>query len=143
MADSESIYSRCAPWLLSVLRIIAAFLFMLHGSQKLFGFPVNQPFPAFPLFSLLGVAGILEFFGGFLLLIGVFTRITAFVLSGQMAVAYFMQHAPKGFWPVLNQGELAVIFCFIFLYLSAAGAGPLSVDAHWRCELATDPSSTG
>jgi putative oxidoreductase len=113
--------------LLSVLRIITALLFMQHGGQKLFGFPA-PPSAEFALFSLMGLAGILEFFGGLLILLGLFTRPVAFLLSGQMAVAYFMAHAPEGFWPVLNHGELAVLYCFIFLYLSLAGGGPWSLD---------------
>jgi putative oxidoreductase len=100
---------------------------MEHGGQKLFGFPAPPP-AEFALFSLMGLAGILEFFGGLLILLGLFTRPVAFLLSGQMAVAYFMAHAPEGFWPLLNHGELAVLYCFIFLYLSLAGGGPWSAD---------------
>src|ERR1051325_7216053 len=95
------------PRVQSVLRIIAAFLFMAHGAQKLFGF-LGPPGP-FPALSLFGVGGILEFFGGLLLLIGLFTRPVAFILCGEMAVAYFMAHAPGGFWPLQNKGELAVL----------------------------------
>ena len=113
---------------LSVLRIITAFLFMEHGAQKLFGFFLVPGKHAFPLFSLMGVAGILEFFGGLLILIGLFTRPVAFILSGEMAVAYFMSHAPRGPWPILNGGELAVQWCFLFLYLVFAGAGAWSLD---------------
>jgi putative oxidoreductase len=101
---------------------------MAHGSQKLFGFPDTQHVVAIQLFSLLGLAAILEFFGGLLLLIGFFTRPVAFVLSGLMAVAYFMAHAPQGFWPLMNKGELGVILCFVFLYLAVAGGGSWSVD---------------
>jgi putative oxidoreductase len=100
---------------------------MQHGGQKLLGFPA-PPQSAHPLFSLIGLAGILELFGGLFLLIGLFSRPIAFLLSGQMAVAYFMAHAPHGFWPLLNRGELAVIYCFVFLYLSVAGGGALSID---------------
>lgn len=121
-------WSRCAPVLLSVLRIVAAFLFMQHGAQKLFEFPAWQG-PPVKLMSLGGVAGVLEFFGGLLLLVGLFTRPVAFVLSGLMAFAYFLGHASKGFWPVLNGGELAALYCFLFLYYSAAGGGPWSLDA--------------
>jgi putative oxidoreductase len=121
-----------APRLLSVLRIVAAFLFMAHGTQKLFGVPAREPRPPVELFSLVGVAGVLEVFGGLLLLLGLFTRPVAFVLSGMMAVAYFRSHAPEGFWPLLNRGEAAVLFCFLFLYLAAAGAGPWSLDARLR-----------
>lgn len=117
-----------APQLLSVLRIVAALLFIAHGTQKLFGFPTNQPSPTFPLFTMLGMAGILETLGGFLLLLGLFTRPVAFVLSGEMAVAYFTAHAPRNFWPILNGGEVAILFCFTFLYFVAAGGGAWSLD---------------
>jgi len=119
----------CAGWaprLLSVLRLITGFLFMEHGGMKLFGFPA--PMGDISLFSLLGLAGVLEAFGGFLILIGLFTRPVAFLLSGEMAFAYFMAHAPHGFWPVLNHGEPAVLYCFIYLYLAAAGGGAWSAD---------------
>ena len=122
----KSTFSRLAPHLLSVLRIVAAFTFMAHGTQKLFGFPASGP--QFPMMSLLGAAGILEAFGGLLMLLGLFTRPVAFVLSGEMAAAYFMQHAPRGSWPLVNGGELAVLYCFLWLYFSAAGPGPWSVD---------------
>lgn len=121
-----------AAWagrLLSALRIVAAFLFMAHGTQKLFGWPVSEPRDPAPLFSLMGLAGVLEVFGGLLLLLGLFTRPVAFVLAGEMAVAYFKSHAPQGFWPILNRGELAVLYCFLLLYLAAVGAGPWSLDA--------------
>ena len=116
-----------APRLLSLLRIVAGFLFMLHGAQKLLGFPAPFPMPL-PAFSLFWFAGVLELVGGALILIGLFTRPVAFVLSGEMAFAYFMGHAPKNFWPVLNGGDAAILYCFVFLYLAAAGAGPWSVD---------------
>jgi putative oxidoreductase len=129
MADLNSFYGTWGPRLLSVLRIVAALLLMQHGAQKLFGFPAGpQPRPVPALLSLQGVAGVLEFFGGLLLLLGLFTRPVAFVLSGLLAVAYFMAHAPQGFWPVLNRGELAALYSFVFLYLAAAGGGPWSVD---------------
>jgi putative oxidoreductase len=120
-----------APYLLSILRIIVAFLFMQVGSAKLFAFPaaVMPGGGTAPAGSLPWVAGMLEVFGGALLLVGLFTRPVAFILSGEMAVAYFLAHAPHGFWPVLNQGAPAVFYCFVFLYLSAAGAGAWSVDA--------------
>jgi len=119
------------PHLLSVLRIVAAFLFMQVGTAKLFALPgaVMPGGGTAPLGSLAGIAGVLETFGGLLLLIGLFTRPVAFLLSGEMAVAYFYAHAPQGFWPVLNQGAPAALYSFLFLYLSAAGAGPWSVDA--------------
>ena len=114
--------------LLSILRIVAALLFMAHGTQKLFAWPVGEPQSTVPLFSLMGLAGLLETFGGLLLALGLFTRPVAFVLAGEMAVAYFMAHAPRGFWPILNGGELPVLFCFLFLYLAAAGGGSWSLD---------------
>ncbi len=119
-----------APYLLSILRIVAAFLFMQVGTAKLFAFPaaIMPDGGTVPIASLAGIAGILETFGGLLLFVGLFTRPVAFVLSGEMAVAYFIGHAPQGFWPVLNQGAPAVFYSFLFLYLSAAGPGPWSVD---------------
>jgi putative oxidoreductase len=124
--------SSWAPRLRSILRIVAAFLFMAHGTQKLFAFPVNQPRPVVDLMSQAGLAGVLETFGGALLLLGLFSRPVAFILAGEMAVAYFQAHAPRSFWPVLNAGEPAVLFCFLYLYLAAAGPGPWSLDALWR-----------
>ncbi len=132
MAVPNNFYSTWAPRILSILRLIAAFLFIAHGSQKLFGYPssgqASQPFLWFPT----GIAGILEFFGGLLLLLGLFTRPMSFILSGQMAVAYFMAHAGGGFWPLLNRGELAVLYCFLFLYFTFAGGGEWSLDNLWR-----------
>ena len=118
-----------APYLQSVLRIVAAFTFITHGTQKLFAMPLAQPRPAVELMSQMGLAGVLEVFGGTLILLGLFTRPVAFILSGQMAVAYFQAHFPRSFWPVLNGGEPAVLFCFLYLYFAAAGAGPWSLDA--------------
>lgn len=117
-----------APKLLSVLRIVAGFMFMMHGAQKLLSFPMPMAQPI-DLFSLLGLAGVLELVGGFLLLIGLGTRVVAFVLSGEMAFAYFIGHASKGgFWPIVNRGELAALYCFVFLYIAAAGGGEWSVE---------------
>jgi putative oxidoreductase len=116
------------PYLLSVLRMVAAFLFIAHGTQKLFAFPASEPRSAVALMSLMGAAGVLETFGGALMLLGLFTRPVAFVLSGQMAYAYFTQHAPRDTWPLLNGGELAVLYCFLWLFFVAAGPGPLSLD---------------
>ena len=117
-----------APRLLSVLRIITAFLFLQHGTAKLFGFPHVAFFDELSLFSLIGFAGLLEVVGGLLLVLGLFTRPVAFILSGEMAFAYFIGHAPKGLIPLLNGGEPAILFCFIFLYLAAAGGGAWSFD---------------
>jgi putative oxidoreductase len=120
-----------APYLLSILRIVAAFLFIQFGTAKVFGLPapIMPGGGTAPVGSLAWVAGMLETFGGLLLLIGLLTRPVAFILAGEMAVAYFYGHAPQGFWPVLNQGSPAILFCFLFLYLSAAGPGPWSLDA--------------
>ena len=120
-----------APYLLSVLRIVAAFVFFQVGSAKIFAFPaaVMPEGGTAPLTSLAGVAGTLEVVGGTLLLLGLFTRPVAFLVSGEMAFAYFIGHAPQGFWPVLNGGQPAILFCFIWLYISAAGPGPWSIDA--------------
>jgi putative oxidoreductase len=123
-----------ATWtlpLLSVLRIVAAFLFIEHGTQKWLDFPAPRPSPIV-LWSLGGVAGLMELVGGLFLLAGLFTRPVAFLLSGLMAFAYFIAHAPRGFWPILNGGELAALYCFVFLYLAAAGGGPWSLDRWMR-----------
>ena len=119
-------WSSCAPFLLSALRIVAAFLIVQFGTAKLFAFPttVLPGGATATLASLPGAAGVLEIFGGALLLVGLFTRPVAFLLSGEMAFAYFIGHAPRGFWPVANHGHPVVMFCFVWLYLSAAGAGP-------------------
>jgi putative oxidoreductase len=121
-------WSLTAPVLLGVLRIVTGVLFAMHGSAKLLGFPPEVAHPV-ALFSLMGLAGVLELVGGILLAIGLQTRVVAFVLSGEMAFAYFMGHAPKGFLPIVNRGELAVMWCFVFLYLSAAGAGAFAIDS--------------
>jgi putative oxidoreductase len=118
-----------AAYVLSVLRIVTGFLFLQHGTQKLFGYPKPPPGGRPPLASLYGVAGLLELAGGILILIGFLTRPVAFLLSGEMAVAYFTVHAPQGFWPTKNEGEAAVYYCFLFLYFIFAGAGPWSLDA--------------
>lgn len=118
-----------APYLRSVLRIVAAFTLMAHGTQKLFAFPVTEARQPVALVSLMGLAGVLEAFGGLLLLVGLCTRPVAFLLSGMMAVAYFMAHAADGFWPILNHGEMAVLYCFVWLYIAGAGPGPWSLDA--------------
>ena len=115
---------RGRPYVLSILRIVAALLFLQSGLIKLFGFPEAGP----PLEGLLILAAVIETFGSLLLLVGLFTRLAALIMSGEMAFAYFMTHAPRSFYPVVNAGELAVLFCFIFLYFAFAGGGPLSVD---------------
>ena len=126
---STQFFDKWTPYALGLLRIITGFLFLQHGSSKLLGMPHNAMFDGLQLMSLMGAAGVLELVGGTLILIGLFTRPVAFILSGQMAVAYFMAHAPSGILPILNQGELAVLFSFVFLYFSVAGAGKLSIDA--------------
>src|SRR6185312_2697334 len=127
MSNVSAFWSRWSPVLLGLLRLIVGFLFIEHGSMKLFGFPGAGDHKV-ELASLMGFAGILEFVGGGLILIGLFTRPVAFILAGEMAFAYFMAHAPGGFWPVLNGGEAAVFYCFVFLYFSSAGGGAISVD---------------
>lgn len=117
------------PRVQSVMRIILGFLLLAHGTQKLFEFPAPGPGGAVAPLSLIGVAGILELVGGVLLILGLFTRPVAFLLSGLMAVAYFMAHAPQGFWPLLNKGETAVLYCFAFFFLAFAGGGAWSLDA--------------
>ena len=130
MWTSSKLLSEWSPRLLSVLRIVAALLFLEHGMAKLFGFPHVASFDGLQLFSLLSLAGVLEVVGGVALLLGFYTRIAAFILSGEMAVAYFMGHAPHGLFPLLNHGEAAILYCFAFLYLCAAGAGPWSLDEY-------------
>lgn len=131
--QSETIkhWSNWHPQILSILRIVAAWIFILAGTSKLFAFPIGIP-PnggTVPLFTQIGIGGILETFGGLLLLLGLFTRPVAFLLSGEMAVAYFQFHFPINFWPVINNGTPAILFCFVWLYFSSVGAGPWSIDA--------------
>jgi putative oxidoreductase len=148
VATADSFFVKWSPRLLSVLRIIAAFMLIQHGAQKLFGVPAAPPPPqqaaqqnaqqqpaaqkpsGMPPMML--VAGALELFGGLLFLFGLFTRPVAFLLSGELAVAYFTAHAPHGFWPLLNQGELAALYSFLFLYFAVAGGGEWSIDRVWR-----------
>ncbi|MDZ4371523.1 MAG: DoxX family protein [Phenylobacterium sp.] len=118
-----------SPRVLSLLRIIAALLFMQHGLMKLFEFPGPQPGAPDPLPPMLLAAAWIEVVGGGLIAVGLLTRAAAFLCSGMMAVAYFMAHASQGFWPALNGGELAILFCFVFFYLVFAGPGPWSLDA--------------
>jgi putative oxidoreductase len=123
-----------SPRARAVLRIVTGYLLIPHGTAKLLGVPYQPMFDGLQLFSLMGLAGILEVLGGTLFLIGLFTRPVAFILCGFMATAYFMGHASQGhgLLPLLNQGELAVLYCFVFLYFVFAGAGAWSVDAAWR-----------
>ncbi len=111
----------------NALRVVAGFLYAQHGAQKLFGVLDREPVES--LMSLMGAAGVIEFFGGVLLMLGLFTRPVAFICSGQMAVAYFMVHVPQGFWPILNGGELAAFYCFTWLFFFTHGPGRYSVDA--------------
>jgi putative oxidoreductase len=120
-------YSSC---LYATLRIVAGLMFAMHGSQKLFAWPGGNA--AVPLASLMGVAGLIELIGGLLIAFGLLTTYAAFVASGEMAAAYFKAHAPQGAFPLLNRGELAVLYCFLFLYIAAQGAGAWSLDAMMR-----------
>ena len=113
----------------AVMRAVAGFLFLFHGLQKLFGMYGGT---AVSLVSLRGVAGVIELVGGLLVMVGLFTSPVAFICSGEMAVAYFMSHQPRGLWPIENRGELAALYCFVFLFIAARGAGPLSLDRLWR-----------
>lgn len=125
--NNDSTLSRVAPYILSLLRIVVALLFFEHGLAKLFGFPSASSMPA--AFTLAWFAGVIELVGGALLTIGLFTRPAALIMSGEMAFAYFLSHAPHGFFPLLNRGEGAILYCFIFFYFVFAGPGPVSVDA--------------
>ncbi len=123
---------RLAPQLLSILRIVAALIFLEHGTQKFLGFPA-APASGFPAaLSLIWWQGLIEVVGGVLLLLGLFTRPVAFILAGDMAVAYWMAHAPKSLYPALNGGDAAILYCFVFLYIACAGGGAWSVDRNWR-----------
>jgi putative oxidoreductase len=118
-----------SPRVLAAVRIITALLFMEHGLMKLVAFPAATPGLPTPLPAILVAAALIEVVGGALLTVGLFTRIVAFICSGEMAAAYFMAHAPKSFWPAVNQGDAAILFCFVFLYIAFAGAGAFSLDA--------------
>jgi putative oxidoreductase len=138
MAYLNSFYANWTPSVLSILRIVAAFMLIAHGAQKLFGFLAPPGMPTPPLFSQMGIGGVLEFFGGLLLLLGLFTRPVAFLLSGMMAVAYFQMHAWPGggifSLPLQNKGELAALYCFVFLFLAVAGGGEWCLDRLLRRE---------
>jgi putative oxidoreductase len=132
LPQMSSTLDRWSPYALAVLRIVTALLFMEHGTQKLFGFPAPPEGGAPPLLSLFGIGAILEFVGSLLILVGLFTRPVAFVLAGEMAVAYWMFHAPRSLYPVLNGGDASILFCFVFLLLVFTGPGALSVDGARR-----------
>ena len=121
-----------APYIYGVMRIVVGLLFACHGAQKLFGFfggIGEEPGSTAPLISLMGLAGAIELVGGLLIAIGLLTSLAALIASGQMAAAYFMAHAPRGFWPIENDGELAVLYCFVFLYIAARGTGRLGLSS--------------
>lgn len=126
-APAPYISVRYAPYMLAILRIVVALLFFEHGTSRLFGFPSPLATPA--LFSMYWFAGAIELVGGAMVAVGLFTRTAAFIMAGEMAFAYFISHAPHGFFPILNRGDGAILFCFVFLYLAFAGAGPWSLDA--------------
>src|SRR5262249_19043772 len=134
MTDKRVFIATWSPRLLSLMRIVVGLLFLQHGGQKLFGFPDAFPGGPPPMLSEIWVAGVLEFFGGLLIALGLFTRPVAFLLAGEMAVGYFQAHAKRGLWPLMNGGELAVFYCFVFLYLAVAGGGAWGIDSLWRRE---------
>lgn len=133
MPNTTTLRVTWEPRILSVLRIMVGLLYVQHGLNKVFGFPLGSaPAKPYVLMSLVpGLAGLLELVGGALVAMGLYTRIAAFIVSGEMAAAYFMSHAPRGFFPYSNGGTLAVIYCFVFFYLAFAGPGPWSLD-RWR-----------
>lgn len=135
--------SAWSPQVLSILRIMAALLLMQHGTQKLLNFPPSEDYQFPEIFSLMFLAGVLELFGGALLALGLFTRPVAFILSGFTAVAYFMAHAPRGFFPIENDGELAALYSFVFFYFIFAGGGAWSLDAAWGRQERGTPATAG
>ena len=128
----NQILGRYSEQIYAVMRIVVGFLFSCHGAMKLFGWFNDRPGQTATLFSLTGVGGVIEFFGGLLIALGFLASYAAFLASGMMAVAYFMQHNPRGFWPIKNAGELAAVYSFVFLYIAAKGSGRWSVDAALR-----------
>jgi putative oxidoreductase len=130
MTSLDGFLTTCRPWALSLLRIVIGLLFLEHGTSKYLSLPVSQMTGASPM-TLSGFNGLIEVFGGVLIVLGLFTRPVAFILAGDMAFAYFLAHAPRNFYPLLNGGELAIVYCFVFLYIAAAGAGPRSLDHVW------------
>ena len=138
--------SKLAEWsprALSILRIVTALLFIEHATMKFFAFPAAMPGPGGPLPAIIVAAGVIELVGGTLIALGLFTRPAAFIASGAMAAAYFMAHASQSFWPVVNQGEAAIMFCFVFFYLVFAGAGSWSLDSLLRRRVTEPSPSTG
>jgi putative oxidoreductase len=131
-----------APRVLSILRIVVGLVLLQYGLAKLFGWPAVKMFQNLQPFSLFGIAGMFELVGGTLLILGLFTRPAAFILSGEMAAAYFIEHFPHSFFPIQSEGDLAVTLCFTFLYLSFAGGGPWSLDAFLRVGTPLQPSRT-
>ena len=130
MSDIVRLRTSWEPHVLSILRIVIGLLFMEHGLAKLFGFPTAALSPA--MFQLLWFAGVIEALGGLLLTLGLFTRTAAFIMSGEMAVAYFYSHAPRNFYPLLNGGDAAILYCFIFFYFFVVGGGAWSIDRIWH-----------
>jgi putative oxidoreductase len=130
--DLSSTAQRWAPQVLSIVRVVSALIFIEHGTQKFFAFPAASASGSPAVLSLLWWQGVIELVGGILLLLGLFTRPVAFILAGDMAFAYWMVHAPRNFYPVLNGGDSAILYCFVFLYLAFAGSGPWSVDTQLR-----------
>ena len=128
MAAGSSLGAAWAPRFLSVFRLVAGLMFLEHGTAKLLHFPYQASFAHLELFSRLGAAGAIELVGGALVAVGLYTRAAAFIMSGEMAFAYFLAHAPRGFYPLLNGGEAAILYCFLFFYLFLAGGGPWSLD---------------
>ena len=126
----DSIAARLAPYMLSVLRIMAALLFLEHGLSRMLGFP--SPWPAPPSFTMYWFAGAIELVGGILLTLGLVSRLSALIMAGEMAFAYFLSHAPLSFYPILNGGDSSILYCFVFVYIAFAGPGPWSVDALMR-----------